>query len=290
MSKLTKKFHHVPYPSISPIRPELSTSGKTVLVTGASSGIGYACAEAFAQSGAKNIIITSRTAKTLEAAKEKLSSQYPDTTIHAIPTDISSSSDVAGTFTKVAQEIGPIDIFMANAGYAPKQAKIADMEIDDFRRGIETNLIGTFLCAQAFINQPSLSAVADPVFIHISTGHAHAPPQGPLSGYGVTKAAAAKVVDYLAAEEPGVRVYAVHPGAIETNMTRGLGRGRDYLREVPELPGQFCVWLCSEQGRFLRGRFLWASWDVDELVGMRGQFERDAHLGRVGLKFQGSRL
>jgi hypothetical protein len=45
----------------------------------------------------------------------------------------------------------------------------------------------------------------DPVFINIGTGHAHAPPQLPISGYGVSKAAAAKAIDYLAYENPGIK-------------------------------------------------------------------------------------
>ena len=63
------------------------------------------------------------------------------------------------------------------------------------------------------------------------------------------------------------------------------------LREDVDLPGQFCVWLASAEADFLRGRFVWASWDVDEMVARRGEFERDQGLGRIGLKVSsGTRL
>ncbi len=50
------------------------------------------------------------------------------------------------------------------------------------------------------------------------------------------------------------------------------------------LPGQFAVWLASKEAAFLKGRFVWANWDVRELVGRKGDFERDAELLTVGLK------
>lgn len=287
MSKLTRKFHHSPYPSLSPARPELSTTGKTVCITGGGTGIGFACAEAFARSGAKNIIITSRTAKVLSDAEQKLSSQYPTSKFHALTTDISKASDVEATFRKVADNIGPIDIFIANAGYAPTVKKIKEMDMSQFKRAVETNLVGTYLCAQYFAQQANRAK--DPVFINVSTAHAHAPPQLPLSAYGVSKAAAAKAIDYLAYENPRIRVYQIHPGAIETNMTADYP-SKEQLREDVALPGAFCVWLASQEAVFLKGRFLWASWDVDELVAMKEDFERNPALARIGLKFPNSQL
>ncbi len=51
-----------------------------------------------------------------------------------------------------------------------------------------------------------------------------------------------------------------------------------------QLPGQFAVWLASKEAAFLKGRFVWANWDVRELLGRKGDFERDAELLTVGLK------
>ena len=290
MLKLTKKFHHTPYPTISPTRPELSTAGKTVLITGGGTGIGYACAKAFAQSGAKNIIITSRTAKTLSSAKDQLSTQYPNTQFHALSTDISDPASVSTTFATIAHSIGPIHICIANAGYAPSTLRpITTLDLPSLHTAISTNLLGTLLTAQHFSLQSPLPS--DPIFIHISTGHAHAPPQLPgLSAYAATKAAALKAVEFFAFENPGVRVHTLHPGAVQTGMTARYP-DQAQLREDVDLPGQFCVWLASAEAGFLRSRFVWASWDVDEMVARRGEFQRDGGLCRVGLKVTtGSRL
>ena len=67
----------------------------------------------------------------------------------------------------------------------------------------------------------------------------------------------------LQAEKPESRVINVHPGLVETGMTEKIGvKGQD----SPELVGAFCVWCASEEGAFLKGRFVWANWDVYELM------------------------
>lgn len=94
MLKRTRKVYHALYPTISPTRPELSTAGKTVCITGGGTGLRFACTEAFAQSGAKNIITTSRRAKILSDAEQKLSSKYPQSKFYALTTNVSKASDV----------------------------------------------------------------------------------------------------------------------------------------------------------------------------------------------------
>jgi NAD(P)-dependent dehydrogenase (short-subunit alcohol dehydrogenase family) len=258
-----------------------------VCITGGGTGIRFACTEAFAQSGAKNIITTSRRAKILYDAEQKLSSKYPKSKFYALTTNVSKASDVEAMFKKVANDIGPIDISIANAGYAPTAEKIENMDISDFMCAVEVNLIGTYLCAMHFAKQASRRN--DPVFINMSTGHAHAPPQRPISGYGVSKVAAAKAIDYVTYENPGIGVYQIHPGAIEKNMTADYP-SKEMLREDIALPGALCVWLASSEGVFLRSRFLWASWDVDELVAMKEDFDKNPALARIGPKFSSSWL
>jgi hypothetical protein len=89
--------------------------------------------------------------------------------------------------------------------------------------------------------------------------------------------------------QTGIKVYQIHPGAIETNMTADYP-SKEMLREDIALPGAFCVWLASSGGVFLRSRFLWASWDVDELGAMKEVFDKNPALARIGPKFSNSRL
>lgn len=81
----------------------------------------------------------------------------------------------------------------------------------------------------------------------------------------------------------------MHPGAIETNITADYP-STEMLRKDITLPGALCVWLASSEGVFLRSRLLWASWDVDELVAMKEDFDKNPALARIGPKFSNSRL
>jgi FlaA1/EpsC-like NDP-sugar epimerase len=73
----TKVWHTEPYPAISPTRPELSVTGKSVLITGGGTGIGAAIAKAFAAAGSTQIAIVGRTEKTLLATKQELETLFP---------------------------------------------------------------------------------------------------------------------------------------------------------------------------------------------------------------------
>jgi|SRR5947209_18454678 len=101
-----------------------------------------------------------------------------------------------------------------------------------------------------------------------------------LSSYSASKLAALKLNEYLAAENPHLRVFNVHPESIETPMyekhwsTRG-GIDAGPAGDDPALPGDFIVWLAGAQAEFLRGRFAWANWDATEMMAMKEQIEAD---------------
>ena len=96
----------------------------------------------------------------------------------------------------------------------------------------------------------------------------------------------AKLDEYLAEENQQIRVFTVHPGIVDTNMVeKAIGRknlpSADFLDEA-ELPANFMLWLASSESEFLKsGRFLWANWDVEELVARKAEIEADPLLFRI---------
>lgn len=117
--QLTNTMHRDLYPLLEPSNPALSASGKTVLVTGVSGGVGKAIAEAWAIAGASAIVITGRKLDVLQdvAAKLRQISAASQTKILVQVADLRSESEVAELWAKVDTEIGKIDVLVNDAGH-----------------------------------------------------------------------------------------------------------------------------------------------------------------------------
>jgi NAD(P)-dependent dehydrogenase (short-subunit alcohol dehydrogenase family) len=122
-----------------------------------------------------------------------------------------------------------------------------------------------------------------------------------MSSYVSSKLAAAKLFDYIAWENPHIHVVNLQPGAIKTdlNSQAPVFDHRKLLRDgwsstitkekAADLPGHFAVWLVSKEAEFLKGKFVWANWDVEELIEQKHEILKTDMLtiGLSGLSFQG---
>ncbi len=179
--------------------------------------------------------------------------------------DIAKETDVQQLF-QVISKSGTLDILVANAGYLPTPGPLKDSETSEWWAGFEINVLGTYLLAKAFLNQPQPPTEA-PVFISVNTGVAHlGPAAGPVSGYGASKLAGASVVEFLQAENPDLKAFSVSPGVVQSDMADKARSLNFEPTDSPELMANLAVWLASSESDFLKGRFLWANWDVEELV------------------------
>ncbi|TVY46137.1 Short chain dehydrogenase [Lachnellula subtilissima] len=260
----TKIYRTQNYPAIHPTRPELSTAGKVVIITGGGSGIGPKIAHAFATSGATKISILGRTASSLLTTKTSIESQHPGVKVLTFVADISNQAAVIDAFESTKKTFGPVDILVGNAGYMPNPAPLASTDITEWMRGLDINVRGNLILYQAFIANSSLN----PTLVHVGTAAANLPAMpGGLSAYAVSKLAATKMTDYFAFENPNVRVMIVHPGVPDTSMNE---KARDVGLVMPfddiELCANFMVWAVSPEAEFLKGKFIWSNWDVNDLI------------------------
>ncbi|KAF4987225.1 hypothetical protein FDECE_15536 [Fusarium decemcellulare] len=281
----TKVWHNKSYPAISPSRPELSAKGKTIVITGGGSGIGAGITEAFAGAGSTQIAIMGRTEKRLLSTKHAVETVFPGIEVLVIVADITRIEQVDEGLNKINQRFGKIDVFVSNAAFLPVPEPVLspDFDIQDWWTAFRTNVLGVVHSVRGFANH----AAEEACFLNISTCISHIPPlEAGVSAYAASKAAANKLLDYIALENPGLRVMNVHPGLVESDMSRKSGHGG--LDHV-ELPGHFCVWLRSPEADFLRGKFVWVNWDVDELKARREEIMStdllDTKLG--GVSFEG---
>jgi NAD(P)-dependent dehydrogenase (short-subunit alcohol dehydrogenase family) len=217
---LTAKYHKTTYPAIDPFRPELSTKGKSAIVTGAGQGgIGASIAESLAKSGISSLALVGRNEAKLLKTKAKISELAPNTKVYIYTADIVDLSAVSSSFDSFVAATGSkIDILVANAGYMPYLETIAASDPEDWWSGFEINIKGNFNLLRSY----AAHAAQDGVVVHISSAAMHMVYMPNFSSYRGSKMGATKVFEIFGHEMKelgnGVRVVQVHPGLIRTGM------------------------------------------------------------------------
>ena len=186
----------------------MNLTNATALITGGSSGIGYAIAKTLVASGARVAITGRHRARLVEAEKEL--------GVYAINADVSKEEDVQRTYAEVLTAFGHLDILVNNAGIAVA-GLIHELALEDWRRQMATNVDGVFLGVKAAL--PLMRKGKSGSIINISSiaGLRGAPN---LSAYCTSKGAVRLFTKSVALEcaamQDGIRCNSVHPGLIET--------------------------------------------------------------------------
>ena len=188
--------------------------GKIVFITGASSGIGAACAHTFAQAGAR-LILAARRRENLE----KLAAQLPTTTdVYLIKLDVRDLSAVTEEIANLPSEWAEVEILINNAGLARGLELFPEAEVTDWEEMIDTNIKGLLYMTRYLI--PGMLDRRRGHIINIGSiaGHA-AYPRG--SVYCGTKAAVKLITEGLKQDLIGtpIRVSSVDPGLVETEFS-----------------------------------------------------------------------
>ncbi|KAI0129863.1 oxidoreductase [Xylariales sp. AK1849] len=280
----TATWHTKVHGSISPTRPELSARGKTVLITGGGTGIGAETARYFAEAGASRIALLGRRKQPLLDTKASIELKFAHVEVFVAATDVTKKNEVDTALAKFAGN-GTIHILVSGAAMIGPQDPVRDVDPDEFVRAIGQNLKGSLLVAQAFLRYASTDAVA----VEISSSAAHVNFSPGFGAYSVAKLGVFRLWDSLASANRKISVFHLQPGVVETEMNKEAG-GVAAVGSADDvsLPAGFIVWLASPEARFLKGKFLWANWDVDELKAQAEEIEASPQLsvGLVGWPFQ----
>jgi NAD(P)-dependent dehydrogenase (short-subunit alcohol dehydrogenase family) len=237
---------------------KIELSGKNVLITGASQGIGAAIAEAMASCGANVLINYIGSKEKAEAYANSLSDKYK-VIAKVFNADISNAQQVDEMFTYMDKEFGGIDILVNNAGIETINDAL-EMPLDEWDRIMNVNLRGAFYCAQ--LAGRRMRNKKQGVILNISSIHDKVPRKG-LVHYCSSKAALNMFTKCLALElaEHNIRVVAVSPGAIETEMNakeiEAFGRERfnnwiplGKIGKVDDI-AWMCAFLASDKASYI---------------------------------------
>ena len=192
----------------------MKLKNKTALVTGASSGIGEACARALSGNGAK-VILTGRNQKKLEQLSKEIGGIF-------LTANLSISEDVVSLFEAID---GSIDILVNNAGVAPK-ASIIDGDVEAFQTLLNVNVLALTHCCQLALKKFDPKIGGQIVNISSMSGH-RVPPSGGF--YAATKFAVRAVTEALRYELKSkgnkTRVTMISPGFVDTPLLENYFRG-----------------------------------------------------------------
>jgi NAD(P)-dependent dehydrogenase (short-subunit alcohol dehydrogenase family) len=245
-------------------------TGKRVLITGASRGIGAAAARAFAAQGAQ-VALAARSG----AAVEELAREIGASAL-AVPCDVADYAQVEAAVQATVNAFGGLDVLIGNAGVIEPIAPMEKADPAAWGKVIDINLKGVFYGMRAAL--PVMVAAGGGTVLTISSGAAHNPLEG-WSHYCASKAGAAMLTDCLhkEAQGQGIRAMGLSPGTVATRMQREIKASGinpiaalDWSDHIPpEWPAKALVWMCTA--------------DADEFIGQEVSLRDEAIRKRVGL-------
>lgn len=270
-----KNFHLQPYPGLADALQRVDVEGLSVLITGGGHGVGFHIATSFAKKGVRQILLVGRTESRLAEAAQKLSSASNTTSVSYKVADLSSEDDIRRIFETL--EVSP-DILINNAGYMPTPEPFLNTDMSEFWSGFTINMLGTAVLTQAYLQHRLASFkgtinVRPAVVITINTAGAYgsAGRVPNLSAYVASKAALARWSEAMSVDIDSqvARFISIHPGAVQTDMLVRSQLSGAFPSTNGNLVGDFVLWATTEEAKFLAGRFVWANWDVQELLSLR---------------------
>jgi NAD(P)-dependent dehydrogenase (short-subunit alcohol dehydrogenase family) len=226
----------------------MDMTSKTVMITGASRGIGAEAARVFANAGA-NVVLLARSQDDIAA----LAGEIGERAI-AIPCNVARYSDISSAVAIAVQEFGGLDVLINNAGLVDPISHMGDADPDEWGHLIDVNVKGVFNGIHAAL--PALREGGGGSVLTISSGAAHNAIEA-WSAYCASKAAVNMINRSLHLEEAanGIRAIGLSPGTVATEMQRKIKASGinpvsqlDWDVHIPaDWPAKCLLWMCSAE-------------------------------------------
>jgi NAD(P)-dependent dehydrogenase (short-subunit alcohol dehydrogenase family) len=233
----------------------MKMTGKTVVITGASRGIGEAAAREFAEQGS-NVVLLARDAGRIAEIADEIGSNAL-----AVPCDVASFDAVKSAIERTLSRFGSVDVLVNNAGVIAPMAPLAEADVEQWGYAVDVNLKGVFHGVRAVLPQMILHGHG--TILNISSGAAHNPYEA-WSGYCASKAGAYMLTRQIDLEyrASGIRAIGLSPGTVATQMQRDIkSSGLGPVAELewsdhipPAWPARVLVWMCGEEADVYLGQ------------------------------------
>ncbi|KAI1495695.1 hypothetical protein F5X99DRAFT_402726 [Biscogniauxia marginata] len=256
---LTKSMHRDIYPVIDPtVNKDLNASSKVIVIFGATSGLGFAVAKSWSTAKAKGIILVGRNGEGLQKAERDLASGSEVLTVIA---DVTLVSDTDIVFKKAQEKFGYVDV-VVNAFGAMNTAPVTAQEPAAWWENFEVNVKGVYNVSHSYIS----AAGGQGTLINIVSLAASFVAPG-MSGYSASKLAVVKLGECLDVEQSALRIFSIHPGMVIAENGRGMiiEPFKPFTKDTAALTGGLTLYLATPKADFLKGGYIHANWDVNEL-------------------------
>ena len=248
----------------------MSVEGKTVVITGASRGIGEAAAEVFAEAGAR-VALLARGREAIDSIAARIGANAL-----AIPCDVSSYADVAAAIGQAESAFGPTEVLINNAGVVEPVSHISTSDPDAWGTVIDINLKGVYYGMRAVL--PGMIERGRGTILTVSSGAAHGPVEA-WSHYCSSKAGAAMLTRMVDKEnrDDGIRAMGLSPGTVATQMQKEIKASGinpvsrlDWSDHIPpDWPARTLLWMCgAEADDFIGAEISLREEDIRRRVGL----------------------
>ncbi|KAJ7179651.1 NAD-P-binding protein [Mycena filopes] len=269
------------YPGIDP-KPYFDGQkyqGRTVLVTGASRGIGAEIALFYSRAGA-SLSLVGRKYEELTEVKAKILAERPEARVEIFVADVVDTRAVKAAVEGTIAAFGRLDVVIANAGKAdPWKKPFTEYDPDNWWKTMEVNIRGVYNIAHF-----ALPELVKTNGYNVIIGSVGAQMRMPFaSSYVTSKHALNRLNEYIHTEHPGVKSFSLNPGAIKTSMADNNPEAAPWLIDTIQLPAATCLRLTSGREDWLSGRYVSANWELDEVEASWKEkiIEQDALVNRL---------
>lgn len=248
----------------------MDMTGKTVVITGASRGIGAEAGRVFHAAGA-NVVLLARSADAVNELAVELGERAM-----GMACDVASYDQVAAAIAATVDRFGGVDVLINNAGVIEPISHLASADPAGWGQVIDINIKGVFYGMHAAL--PAMHKAGGGTILTISSGAAHSPIEA-WSHYCTSKAGVAMLTECLDKEERanGIRAMGLSPGTVATQMQREIkSSGVNPVSQLdwsdhipPDWPAKTLLWMCSA--------------DADGFIGTEISLREETIRKRVGL-------